>query len=115
VPNMAHWRIRARILRGDWSREDHGAFDRTHLHFWSYLTIGDVVASGPFKITLHTGDYALPQWPLRRLWPRAASYVDRHLGPKVPNLAAGQTLLLARKLSANSSKLQADDLGSELS
>jgi methionine biosynthesis protein MetW len=30
VPNMAHWRIRLRLVRGDWTRQDTGPLDRSH-------------------------------------------------------------------------------------
>src|SRR3954469_17779478 len=43
VPNMANFRSRWRLLRGNWQREDEGFFDRTHLQFWSYKTFATVL------------------------------------------------------------------------
>src|SRR5262249_18478042 len=33
VPNMANYRCRFRLLRGNWRRDNDGPFDRTHYHF----------------------------------------------------------------------------------
>jgi SAM-dependent methyltransferase len=96
VPNMAHWRLRVRMLRGDWTRDDTGAFDRTHLHFWSFDSIGAAVRDAGFEILIHRGDYSLPQRPLRSHLPALAARIDQVVGAKVPNFAAGQTLILAR-------------------
>jgi methionine biosynthesis protein MetW len=34
LPNVAVWHARRELLRGRFPREDHGIFDRTHLHFY---------------------------------------------------------------------------------
>jgi SAM-dependent methyltransferase len=99
VPNMACWRVRWRILKGDWSREDTGFFDRTHLQFWSFDTRFDVLAGTPFEvIETHGSDGSLPLRPLRRLVPRAAAWLDS-LGTRfLPNLSSGQVVLLGRRI-----------------
>lgn len=38
LPNIAYLRARLRVLRGDWSYEDSGIFDRTHLRFFTVAT-----------------------------------------------------------------------------
>jgi SAM-dependent methyltransferase len=35
VPNVAHWRMRLRLLRGRWEYTDFGLLDRTHLRFFT--------------------------------------------------------------------------------
>jgi len=99
VPNMAHWRIRLRLLRGDWRRDDSGPMDSTHLHFWSYLTApGSILA--PLQIRSRVaGDPAFPLWPLRRWAPTWSKRIDRCTGNLWPNLFATQTLLVAEKVS----------------
>jgi SAM-dependent methyltransferase len=98
VPNMAQWRVRLRILRGDWSREDAGVFDRTHLQFWSVDTARDIFAGSPFELVEATGtDPAVPLRPLRRLAPQVAEMIDRRLGSVRPNLFASQVVLVAKK------------------
>jgi 2-polyprenyl-3-methyl-5-hydroxy-6-metoxy-1,4-benzoquinol methylase len=96
VPNMAHWRLRVRALQGDWTRTSAGPFDRTHLQFWSYSTIAELIVESGFDIVQHTGEFSLPQRPLRKLLPGLADALDRRLGAILPNLAAGQTLVLAQ-------------------
>lgn len=38
IPNSAHWSFRKKILRGDWSYDKWGLFDRTHLRFFDLET-----------------------------------------------------------------------------
>lgn len=94
VPNMAHWRMRLRWLRGNWKYEDSGPMDRTHLHFWSYWTAHELLPP-PLSLRAHVaGDPAVPLWPLRRVAPRLCKSIDRTLCRLWPNLFAIQTLLL---------------------
>lgn len=98
VPNMAHWSARLRVLRGDWSRDDTGLFDRTHLHFWSYETGAQIFAHTPFDLLEVTGtDPSVPLRPLRTLAPRAAAAVDDAIGRRFPNLTASQVILVAAR------------------
>jgi SAM-dependent methyltransferase len=97
VPNMAFWRVRARILAGDWKRDDTGFLDRTHLHFWSYRTAHEVFEGTPFVLKrVVAGELAIPLWPLRALAPGVAHAIDDAIGGIWPNLAAGQVLMLGQ-------------------
>jgi hypothetical protein len=96
---MAHWRIRLRLVRGDWTRQDTGPLDRSHLQFWSYLTASEMFDRTPFRLErLIPGSIAIPLWPLRHLSPSVSAWIDQKLGSHVPNLAAGQVLLVAKKI-----------------
>jgi SAM-dependent methyltransferase len=97
VPNMAHWRLRWRFLKGDWHREDHGPMDRTHLRFWSYSSLRQEIAQLPLEIEVFTGDFSLPLFPLRRLAQSSSAILDRTLGPLCPEFSAVQTVVLCRK------------------
>jgi SAM-dependent methyltransferase len=99
VPNVANYRHRWRLLWGDWRMEESGAFDRTHLHFWSYHTAEETFAGTPFEIQKKiAGDPALPLWPLRRMLPRQlVQWIDACGGRLIPNLSAGQVILVGRK------------------
>jgi methionine biosynthesis protein MetW len=35
LPNIAHWQVRLRLLRGRFDYEDYGIMDRTHVHFYT--------------------------------------------------------------------------------
>jgi 2-polyprenyl-3-methyl-5-hydroxy-6-metoxy-1,4-benzoquinol methylase len=95
VPNMASWRLRVQQVRGDWTRTESGPLDRTHLQFWSYESIAHDLREAGFRILTHTGEFSLPQRPLRRLAPGVAGWLDVTLGSQVPGLAAAQTLIVA--------------------
>ena len=44
VPNVATWRIRAQLFfRGDFEYQDEGILDRTHLHFFTWETLHELV------------------------------------------------------------------------
>lgn len=38
LPNIAHWSIRRKLLRGKFDYEDYGIMDRTHVHFYTLST-----------------------------------------------------------------------------
>lgn len=99
VPNMANFRCRWRLLKGDWRREDAGPFDRTHYQFWSYETFERVFKSANLEVvSKHPGQTSIPLWPLRRWLPRkAAGLLDRSVGGQFPNLFSDQVLVIARR------------------
>jgi 2-polyprenyl-3-methyl-5-hydroxy-6-metoxy-1,4-benzoquinol methylase len=100
VPNMAHWRVRLRILRGDWGRDDTGPFDRTHLQFWSVATAANILDGTPFRpVTIRGASHSVPLRPVRRLSQGLASRLDLVIGEAIPNLFAQQVVLLAEKNS----------------
>jgi methionine biosynthesis protein MetW len=38
LPNIAHWGVRLRLLRGQFDYADYGIMDRTHVHFYTVKT-----------------------------------------------------------------------------
>ena len=99
VPNMAFWRVRVHLLRGDWRREAGGWLDRTHLQSWSFDTAPELLAGTPLTLQHREGgSFAVPLWPLRRLAPTLSRRLDLTIGRRSPRLSAGQVLLLARKV-----------------
>jgi SAM-dependent methyltransferase len=98
LPNMAFWRPRLQMIRGDWRRTETGPFDKTHLHFWSFLTAPDLVSHPGLEMESHIGaDLACPLWPLRSLAPKVSVKIDTILGGYFPNLFAVQTILILKK------------------
>lgn len=94
VPNMAHWRVRLKLLRGDWERFDTGPFNRTHLQFWSVATAESVLADTPFEVrSVAGGSPGVPLWPLRRIAAGLSRRLDSSIGKMAPNLFAQQVLL----------------------
>lgn len=50
IPNVQHWSLILRVLRGNWEYEDEGLLDRTHLRFFSLDTIKDLFARSELQI-----------------------------------------------------------------
>lgn len=50
LPNVAHWSLRLKLLRGHWDYEDYGLLDRTHLRFFNYFTSQKLVTDAGFSI-----------------------------------------------------------------
>ena len=50
IPNSQHWSFQARINSGMMQYEDDGFFDRTHIRFFSRLTIIDMFLKAGFDI-----------------------------------------------------------------
>lgn len=98
VPNMAYYKIRLRILKGNWSMEETGPFDRTHLHFYSYDSANSLADENKLKISAKLpGQLALPLWPLRRIFPGLSQKLDKAFGRYFPNLFSQQVILILKK------------------
>jgi SAM-dependent methyltransferase len=50
APNVAHWRLRLKLLRGHWDYEDYGLLDKTHLRFFTYYSFQKLISDAGFKI-----------------------------------------------------------------
>lgn len=50
APNVAHWRLRLKLLCGHWDYEDYGLLDRTHLRFFTYFSFQKLIRSAGFKV-----------------------------------------------------------------
>ena len=99
LPNMAYYKSRLRIMKGNWSMEETGHFDKTHLHFYSYDT-SDQIAGDIKNLNLAkkiAGDVSIPLWPLRKVFPSISHKLDRLIGPMKPNLFSLQTVLVYEK------------------
>lgn len=96
VPNMAAYELRLRFLRGDWTREDLGAMDRTHRQFWSFETAPEVLKGTPLRLVERRGD-AAPMSSLARVAPGVVGWLRSRGASRWPNLVCWQTLLLAER------------------
>ncbi len=50
IPNVAHWSVRARLLRGRFDYEDSGILDRTHLRFYTRDTAHAMLEDAGLKV-----------------------------------------------------------------
>lgn len=87
TPNIAHWSIRLKLLRGEFDYTDYGILDRTHLHFFTPKTFAKLFMGNKLKIVNQKIDAeggGLPRLSLA-------------LAPLFPNLFAYQVLIVAEK------------------
>ena len=91
IPNSAHWKARRKILKGDWSYEDTGYFDRDHLRFFDVRTARQLGATaGLEEVGVEFTPEQLPK-PLRD-WKWGAAFATR----RSPNMFAGHVLVIWR-------------------
>jgi SAM-dependent methyltransferase len=50
IPNVQHWSVQARLCCGDFRYQDAGLLDRTHLRWFTRLTIIEMFQSAGFRI-----------------------------------------------------------------
>jgi SAM-dependent methyltransferase len=89
IPNSANWKFRRKIIRGDWSYEETGYFDRDHVRFFDIRTTRDLgLRCGLTEIHLDYVPERLPK-PVNT-WKAGAAIAAR----KRPNLFASHTLVV---------------------
>lgn len=98
VPNMSFYKNRTKILKGDWTMNEYGPFDKTHLHFYDYNSIVAIFDSKNYKIKQKiVTDFAFPLWPLRLIFKELCKKIDVFIGKKFPNLFGQQVILVLKK------------------
>ena len=50
IPNLLQWRVRWRLLRGEFRYEATGVFDETHLRFYSYESAKELCRSSGYRL-----------------------------------------------------------------
>ena len=50
LPNVAHWSIRHKLLRGQFNYEDYGVMDRTHLHLYTAQTGQELLEANGYRV-----------------------------------------------------------------
>lgn len=63
VPNLMHWRTRLQIIKGQFEYAEMGIFDVTHLRFFSYYSVKNIVPSNLKIIKIYVDGH----FPLGRL------------------------------------------------
>lgn len=92
LPNVAHWGVRLRLLRGRWDYEDGGILDRTHLRFYTHKTAREMLDQADFEVL---EDDIIPDVPLVRGKPRWA-LLNYRLARLRPQLLSVEMLFVAR-------------------
>jgi 2-polyprenyl-3-methyl-5-hydroxy-6-metoxy-1,4-benzoquinol methylase len=103
MPNVAHFKVRLRLLAGRFEYQEWGIMDRTHLRFFTLATARNMVDSSGFEV-LHTeAIHAFPP-PLggsavRRAGRAAKARARYALGTLWPTLFAYQFIIVGRRKS----------------
>lgn len=98
VPNMSFYKNRIKILKGDWTMDEYGPFDKTHLHFYDYNSIIAIFDHEHYKIIQKIAtDFAFPLWPIRLVFKNICKKIDFYFGKKFPNLFGQQVILVLKK------------------
>jgi 2-polyprenyl-3-methyl-5-hydroxy-6-metoxy-1,4-benzoquinol methylase len=98
VPNMSFYKNRIKILRGDWSMNEYGPFDKTHLHFYDYNSIVAIFDSNNYKLKQKiASDFAFPLWPFRSVFGNFCRKIDLFFGNIFPNLFGQQIIIILKK------------------
>jgi 2-polyprenyl-3-methyl-5-hydroxy-6-metoxy-1,4-benzoquinol methylase len=92
IPNVAHWSVRMELLRGRWRYRENGLLDRTHLRFFTHLTVHELVREAGWEVGWER--VSVDQPPLIRL-PESGLRILEHW----PTLFAVQFLLELRPAS----------------
>lgn len=76
IPNVAHFSVIQRLVRGRWDYADYGILDRTHLRFFTRKTIMEMFDDSGYDVTEITGiNPALDdRGRLTRLFPIAGDF-----------------------------------------
>ncbi len=92
LPNVAHWSIRLKLLRGQFNYEDYGVMDRTHLHLYTAQTGRELLESNGYRVeALHIAGSGLQNLLNQRA--RAANRPV--LPPLLPNLLGYELIYVA--------------------
>ena len=101
VPNVLFWQMRLRFIRGDFEYESSGILDDTHLRFFTYLTVDQLLFGQESSLCVAskttTGHVPLPvlrQYVLPR---GVGATIDRWACSHWPNLFGWQILIKAIK------------------
>ena len=83
IPNIAHWKIRLKILFGKFNYEEEGILDKTHLRFFNYKGIIELFEKSSYKIEkIFPTSSSIPLFPKK--WEWKAIQISRY----APNLFA---------------------------
>jgi len=102
VPNVAHWKIRLKLLFGRFQYERYGILDESHLRFFTLGTFRDLVIDAGFiiehvDVTSYGGFPNIPGWRGTRFAKKLAYLVTRGL----KGLCATQCIIKARPDQSN--------------
>ena len=101
VPNVLFWKQRIRFFRGDFTYESAGLMDSSHVRFFTFRTIEELLRLNSLDLTITNKgvEGSTPLWFYRHhvLNDKIRKYLDRLGCQYFPNLFGQQLLIKARK------------------
>lgn len=95
LPNIAYWRIRLRLLRGNFDYEDYGVMDRTYLRLYTRKTGAALSTQNGYRIE----QFYIAGSGLQNMVNRLAHRFHRPLpAPILPELLAYELIYVARQI-----------------
>lgn len=91
LPNVAHWQVRFRLLRGRFDYEESGILDRTHLHLYTIKTARALLAQAGLRVV---EEDIVPDVPFLR-YKRRVARANYKLARILPGLWSTEILLVA--------------------
>jgi SAM-dependent methyltransferase len=79
IPNVAHYTVRLRLLRGQFDYQPRGLLDYTHLRFFTLRTARQMLADSGYQISAFDIAYAMRGARLVRKCRPVESFLKRHL------------------------------------
>jgi len=95
LPNIAHWRMRAHLLRGRWRYQRSGLLDETHLRFFTFHSGRALLESTGWEVMWQAAEVDEPR--LARVLPKGMRSTPPWL-----NLVGVQALFEARSMRVQS-------------
>ncbi len=92
LPNVAHWQVRFRLLRGRFDYEDSGILDRTHLHLYTIRSGRELLTQSGLEVV---EEDVVPDVPLLR-YKRGLARANHTVARILPGLLSTEVLFVAR-------------------
>lgn len=81
IPNVAYWRVRLDLLRGNFRYTESGLLDSTHLRFYTYETAGELFEKAGLRVVRRDMTWRIPTrlgrllaGPIVRAYPNVFAY-----------------------------------------
>lgn len=97
VPSVTHYAVRLNLLKGNWTYQETGVLDSTHLRFFSLKGIHATLSAARLEVIETAHQAVFPFWFLRSLLPRRVVRAANCLASRVwPELFAVQFVFKVR-------------------
>lgn len=89
IPNVGHYRVTKKLLRGKWDYEERGVLDSTHLRFFTEASVKKMFSEAGYKID---------RWIYRISASKVKKLINKILRGRINEILSEQFLIKATKL-----------------